>query len=120
VSPLAERFVYLNFIYLVVVFDRFDHPLELNLDRCIANYSDVLPLNIAASESFTRHDLPALLASHFVRDHMEEALSGVQTFIYSVVAPQELLTVTAVCFINGFLYGGLIDRWMRRICSSSD
>jgi hypothetical protein len=88
VSPLAERFVYLNFIYLVVVFDRFEHPLELNLDRCIAGYSDVLPL--------TRHDFPVLLASHFVRDHMEEALSGVQTLIYSVVAPQKLMTVTAM------------------------
>jgi hypothetical protein len=62
-APLAERFVYLNFIYLVVVFYRIDHPLELNLDRCIAGYFEVLPLNIALAESFTRHDLPALLGS---------------------------------------------------------
>jgi hypothetical protein len=96
VSPLAERFVYLNFIYLVVVFDRFDHPLELNLDRCIADYSDVLPLNIASSKSFTRHDLLVLLGSHIGRDHMEEALSGVQTLFYSVVAPQKLMTVIAM------------------------
>jgi hypothetical protein len=73
-APLAERFVYLNFRYLVAVFYRLDHPLkrrletlrELSLGRCIAGYSDVLPLNIVASESFTRQDLPALLATHFV------------------------------------------------------
>jgi hypothetical protein len=63
--------------------------------RCIAGYSDVLPLNVVSSESFTRHDLPVLLATHFVGDHMEGALSGVPTSMYSVVAPRELLTVTA-------------------------
>jgi hypothetical protein len=73
IAPLAERFVYLNFRYLLVVCYRLDHPLkrrletlrELNLGRCIAGYSDFLPLNIVSSESFTRHDLPALLATHF-------------------------------------------------------
>jgi hypothetical protein len=75
----------LNFRYLIEVFYRLDHPLkrrhetlrELNLDRCIAGYSDVLPLNIVSSGPFTRHNLPALLATHFVGDHLEEALSGV-------------------------------------------
>jgi hypothetical protein len=45
----------------VAVFYRLDHPLkkrletlrELNLGRSIAGYSDVLPLNIVPSESFT-------------------------------------------------------------------
>jgi hypothetical protein len=91
-APLAERFVYLNFRYLVAVFYRLNHLLkrrletlrELNLGRCIAGYSDVLPLNIASSGSFTRHDLPALLATHFVSDHMERALSGVKTSMYLV------------------------------------
>jgi hypothetical protein len=32
-------------------------------------------------ESFTRHELPALLATHFVDDHMEKALVGVKTCI---------------------------------------
>jgi hypothetical protein len=53
IAPLAEKFVYLNFRYLVAVFYCFDHTLkrglktlrELNLGRCIAGYSDVLPLN---------------------------------------------------------------------------
>jgi hypothetical protein len=45
------------------------------LGSCIADYSDVLPLNIVLSESFTRHDLPALLATHFVGDHIEGALN---------------------------------------------
>jgi hypothetical protein len=30
---------------------------ELNLDRCIGGYSDVLPLNIVSSGSSTGHDL---------------------------------------------------------------
>jgi hypothetical protein len=72
IAHLAERFVYLNFRYLVAVFYRLDHPLkrrletlgELNLDHCIAGYSDFLPLNVVPSESFTRHDLPALLVAH--------------------------------------------------------
>jgi hypothetical protein len=50
------------------------------LDRCIGCYSDVLPLNIVSSESFTRHDLPALLATHFLSDHTVRTLSGVQIF----------------------------------------
>jgi hypothetical protein len=75
-APLAEGFVYLNFIYLVAVFYRFDHPLkrrletlrEVNLGRCVAGYSDVLPLNIVSSGSFIRHNLPALLATYFVSE----------------------------------------------------
>jgi hypothetical protein len=90
IAPLAERFVNLNFRYLVVVFYRFDHPLKRRLE--ILSELNVSPLNIVSSESFTRHDFPALLATHFVGDHMERALSGVQT---SVVASRELLTVTA-------------------------
>jgi hypothetical protein len=72
-----------------------------------------LPLNIKVSSgSFTRHNLPALLATHFVGDHMERALSGVQTSMYSVVAPLELLTVTAsyaasmVFYTDGYLIDG--------------
>jgi hypothetical protein len=66
------------------------------LGRCIAGYPDVLPLNIVSSKSFTRQDLPAPLATHFVGvdDHMEGALSCVQTSMYWVGAPRGLLTVT--------------------------
>jgi hypothetical protein len=103
-APLTERFVYLNFRYLVAVFYRFDHPplkrsletlRELNLGRCIVGYSDVLQLNIVSSWSFTRHNLPTLLGDHFVGNHMERALCGIQISMYSMVAPRELLTVTA-------------------------
>jgi hypothetical protein len=70
-----------------MVFYRLEHPskrrletlTELNSGRCIAGYSDVLPLNIVSSGSFTRHDLPTLLATNFVGDHMEGTLSEVQT-----------------------------------------
>jgi hypothetical protein len=94
---------------------------ELNFGRCIAGYSDVLPENIVLSESFTRFDLLALLANHIVSDHMKVALSGVQSSMYLVVAPRELLTVTtryAASMV--FLYGWLLDVWMRRVCISSD
>jgi hypothetical protein len=79
----------------------------------LPSYSDVLPLNIVSSGSFTRPELPALLTTHFVDDHMLKAFSRVQTTMYSVLAPGELLTVTSniqVCYIDGFLYGSLIDR----------
>jgi hypothetical protein len=118
-APLAERFMYLNDRYLVAVFCRLDHPLkrrletlrELNLGRCLAGFADVLPLNIFSSGLFTRHDFLALLVTHFVSDHMERALSGVQTSMYSVVAQRELLTVTARYATSMVFYtdGSLID-----------
>jgi hypothetical protein len=54
IAPLAERFLYMNFRYLVAVFYCLDHPLkrrletlrELNLGRCIASHSDVFPLAV--------------------------------------------------------------------------
>jgi hypothetical protein len=78
---------------------------ELNLGRSIAGYFDVLPLNIVSSESFTRHNLPALLATNFVGYHR------VQTSMYSVVAPLELLTVTAryAASMGFYTDGSLID-----------
>jgi ribonuclease HI len=81
------------------------------LGRCIAGYSDVLPLNIVSSETFTRHDLSALMATHFVGDHIERALSGVQTFMHLVVAPREHFTVTAGYVESMIFYtdGSLID-----------
>jgi hypothetical protein len=71
IPPLAERFTYLNFSYLVAAFYRLGYPLRerlgvlgaLNLGHCIKGYSDVLSLDIVPSESFTRHELPALVAS---------------------------------------------------------
>jgi hypothetical protein len=52
-DPLAEKLMYVNFRYLVVVFYHHDHLImtrletlrELNLGRCIEGYSDVLPLS---------------------------------------------------------------------------
>jgi hypothetical protein len=104
--------VYLNFRNLVAIFYRLGHPLnrrpetlmELNLGRCIEGYSDVLPPSIVSSESFTRHHLPALLATHFVGDKMKGAFSGFQTSMYSVLAPRQLLTVTTK-------YAASLHRW---------
>jgi hypothetical protein len=107
IAPLAERFVYLNFRYLVAVFYCLDlkgwiwiketpdpegaefRSLYCGLFRCFATeYID-------SSGSYTQHDLPALLVTHFVGDHMKGALSWVRTSMYSVVAPRELLTMIA-------------------------
>jgi hypothetical protein len=47
-----------------------------------------LPLYIISSESFTRHELPALLATHFVDDHMEKELSGIEIYIFGGGSPR--------------------------------
>jgi hypothetical protein len=112
-APLAERFVYLNLRYLVADFYRLDHHLkrrlenlrELNLGRCNVGYSDVVPLNIVSTGSFTWLDLPALMTTHFVGDHvMQGALSGVQTSMYSVVA-RARYAASMVFYTNGSLIG---------------
>jgi hypothetical protein len=66
---------------------KFEILREQNLSCCIPGYFDVLSLNINSSESFARHDLSALLAIHFVGDHMERALSADKLSMYSEVAP---------------------------------
>jgi hypothetical protein len=53
---------------------RLGHPLRerlevlgaLNMGHCIGGYSNVLSLDIVPSESFTRHELPALLRTPLV------------------------------------------------------
>jgi hypothetical protein len=82
------------------------------MSRCIAGYSNVLPLNIASSESFTRHELTALLAAHFVDDQIKRALCRVETSMYSVTMHSPKADdgdIQAYC-IDCFLYGWLIDR----------
>jgi hypothetical protein len=67
----------------------------LNMGRCIRGYFEVLSSDMVPSESFTQHELPALLGIPFVDGHMEKKLSNVQEAMYSLVAPRALLTVTA-------------------------
>jgi hypothetical protein len=58
IPPLAERFAYFKFRYLVVAFYQLGHPLRerlgvlgaLNKGLCIVGYSDVLSLDIVPSE----------------------------------------------------------------------
>jgi hypothetical protein len=59
----------------------------LNMGRCIKRYSDDSSLVIVPSESFTRHELPALIRTPLVDGHMEKKLANVQEVIYSLVAP---------------------------------
>jgi hypothetical protein len=103
IPPLAERFAYLNFRYLVTALYRLSHPLRerlgvleaLNIDRCIRGYPVVLSCDIVMSESFTRYELSALLGTPLVDEHMEKKIANVQEAMYSLVAPRELLTVTS-------------------------
>jgi hypothetical protein len=52
----------------------------LNMSRYIKGYSDILSLEIVPYESFTRHELPALLGTPSVDGHMMKKLgiSGVR------------------------------------------
>jgi hypothetical protein len=110
----------LNFRYLVAAFYRLGHPLRerlevlgaLNIGRCIKKYSDVLSLDIVSSESFTWHELPALLGTPLVDGHMEKKLPNVQEAMYSFMVPRELLIVTfgyvpsCIFYTDGSLIGG--------------
>jgi hypothetical protein len=84
----------------------------LNMGRCIKKYSDVLSLNIVLSESFTWHELPALLGTPLVDEHKEKKLPNVQEALYSFMVPRELLTVTfgyglsCIFYTDGSLIGG--------------
>jgi hypothetical protein len=79
------------------------HPLReklgvleaLNIGRCVGGYSDVLSLDKVPSESFTRHELPALFETSLVDEQMEKKLANVQEAMYSLMAPRDLLTVTS-------------------------
>jgi hypothetical protein len=64
------------------------------MGRCIKGYSDVLSLDIVSLESFTQHELPALLGTLLVDGHKEKKLANVQEAMYSLVVPSELSTVT--------------------------
>jgi hypothetical protein len=82
IPPIAERFANLYFRLLVAAFYPLNHPLReslgvlgaLNIGRSIRGYSDILSLVIVPSESFTRHELPALLGTPLVDGHMNRNL----------------------------------------------
>jgi hypothetical protein len=61
--------------------ERFGVLGALNMDRSIRRYSDVLSLDIVPSESFTRRELPVLLGTPLVDEHMEKKLGNVQDAI---------------------------------------
>jgi hypothetical protein len=65
------------------------------MGRCIRGYFDISSLDIVPSESFTWHELPALLGTPLVDEHMEKKLANIQGAMYSLVAPRERLTVTS-------------------------
>jgi hypothetical protein len=73
VSGIASLAEYLNLRYLVTVFYRLEHPSNGRLGSLgdgsqlqYWSYSDVVPLDIVSSESFTRYEVTAPLATHFL------------------------------------------------------
>jgi hypothetical protein len=116
--PLAERFAYLNFRYIVATFYRVLGAL--NMGRCIKGYSDVLSLDIVPSESFTWHELPALLGTPLVDAHMEKKLAYVQEAKYSFVVPRELLTMMFRYGPSCIFYTDRFDWGMYGLCCSSN
>jgi hypothetical protein len=116
IPPLAEKFAYLNFRYLVAAFYRLGQPLRerlgvlgaLNMGRYIRGYSDVLSLDIVPSESSTRHELPALLGIPLVDGHMEKKLSNVQGGdVFISDAPQAIDCYVWIWCVVHFFYGCL-------------
>jgi hypothetical protein len=77
--------------------------------RCIRGYFDVLSLDIVPSESFTRHELPALLGTPLVDEHMEKKLDNIQRVIYSLVARAIDCDDDPIWCVVHFLYGWLFD-----------
>jgi hypothetical protein len=74
-------------------------------------YSDVSSFDIVPSESFTRHELPALLGTPLVDGHMERKLANVQEamYIFTGGAPRAIdLGVRVWCVVH-FLYGWIFD-----------
>jgi hypothetical protein len=67
----------------------------MNMSYCIKGYSNVLSMDITPSESFTRHELSALLDTPLVDMHMENALAGVRDTMYPLLASRELSVVTS-------------------------
>jgi hypothetical protein len=68
-------------------------------------------MDITPSESFTRHELSALLGTPLVDVHMENALAGVQDTMYLLVAPRELSVMQSEYVESALFYtdGSLIE-----------
>jgi hypothetical protein len=65
----------------------------MNMSRCIQSYSDVLSMDITPSESFTRHELSALLSTPLVDVHRENALADLTISLFVDVELE-------ICFIG--------------------
>jgi hypothetical protein len=97
IAPLAERFVYLNFRYLVTVFYRIDQPMKkrlktlkkLNIGHCIASYSDVLQLNITGY-------------SFCGWSHGNSTFRGSDIYVFGGGFPRAAHGDIQVCYIDGF------------------
>jgi hypothetical protein len=110
---------YLNFRYLVNIFQKNGHPLRDKLEKLNdlspQKYLDeVRGLDIQPEVGYTIDELGAILSTPRVNRLLEVALSGVQADMYPVVAPLELRAGIALFFPSNLFYidSSLMDEWM--------
>jgi hypothetical protein len=110
---------YLNFRYLVNIFQKNGHPLhdrleklnDLSPQKCLIPFHEVNGLDIQPEVGYTRHELGAILSTPRVNRHLEVALSGVHADLYPIVAPLELRAGIALFSPSNLFYtdGSLMD-----------
>jgi hypothetical protein len=97
--PLENRMLYLNYKYLVNIFQQVDHPLgsclellhRLNPKKCLTAFHEVADLRTGHEAGYTRHSFEAMVISPVVNRHMQEVLANVDPEMYPMVDPRELL-----------------------------
>jgi hypothetical protein len=107
-------FFYLNFSYLVNIFQKNGHPLRdkleklngLNPQKCLIPFHEVSGLDIQPEVGCMRHELGAILSTPRVNKHMEIALSSVHADMYPIIAPLQL-KASNLFYTDGLLMDGV-------------
>jgi hypothetical protein len=98
VPPLQHRLFYLNFRYLLNIFQKNGHPLRdklkklngLSSQKCLIPFHEVSGLDIQPEVGYTRHELGAILSTPRINRHTDIALSGFHADMYPIIASLEL------------------------------
>jgi ABC-type uncharacterized transport system permease subunit len=104
IFPLAERFIYLNYRFLVTVFHKHGHPLRerleilnrLNSERCMKGFALVAHFTFQLSKTYAQYDLAVLVLVPDIDETMMDALASVDKSMYPRVASRELSTITSL------------------------
>jgi hypothetical protein len=112
VSLLEERCMYLNYRYLVTVFQKHGHPLRkrletlsrLNSEKCLKGFELVAQFTFQPSRTYAQYDLVALVSVPDIDETMTVALASVDKNMYPSVASRELDTITSVYPTENIFY----------------